>query len=127
VGYGPRQADVFAGSTYDPTSHYRARAVARFFDREGLTPAALREKSLAQTERLLGGLEGFEVCTPRDPAARAGFVAVRLKEASDAVRRLRARGVWVDARGELLRLGPAPYVDDDELDEALEIVREVCR
>ena len=127
VGYGPRPADLFAGSTYDPTSHYRARAVARFFDAQGLTDGALRALSLAQTGRLLAGLEGFDVRTPRAEPERGGFVTVRLDDASGTVERLRARGVFVDARGELLRFGPAPYLTDAEIDEALAIFRQVAR
>ena len=40
VGYGPRAPTRFAGSTYDPTSHYRAARVLDFFAREGLTPVS---------------------------------------------------------------------------------------
>jgi kynureninase len=32
---------------------------------------------------------------------------------------LRARGVHTDARGEFLRFGPAPYLTDDQLLEAI--------
>lgn len=122
VSYGARPAERFAGSTYDPTSHYRARAVTRFFDAEGLSPATLRAISLRQTRRLLDGLEGLDVATPRDEG-RGGFVSVRVADASAAVARLEARGILTDARGSILRLGPAPYVTDDELDAAIREVR----
>ncbi len=36
----------FAGSTYDPTSHYRAARVFDFFDEQGLTPERLRQSYL---------------------------------------------------------------------------------
>jgi len=125
IGYGTRPADRFAGSTYDPTSHYRARAVIDFFDEHDLSIARLRELSLAQTRRLLEGLDGLDVLTPRDDAARAGFVAVRVAEASRVVDALRARGIQTDARGDVLRLGPAPYVTDDEIDRALTTLRSI--
>ncbi|MBX7196576.1 MAG: aminotransferase class V-fold PLP-dependent enzyme [Sandaracinaceae bacterium] len=124
VGYGRRPCDRFAGSTYDPTSHYRARAVARFFDAQGLDLATLRAISLRQTARLLAGLEGLDVVTPRDER-RGGFVALRVSDAGRVVSALEARGVMTDARGDVLRLGPAPYVTDDELERALAIVRDV--
>src|SRR6185369_15756522 len=47
VSYGTG-ASRFAGATYDPTSHYRAARVFDFFDREGLSPALLREVSQHQ-------------------------------------------------------------------------------
>lgn len=127
VGYGPRPCDVFAGSTYDPTSHYRAREVVRFFEEAGLTLSRLRASSLAQTARILGHLEGMDVRTPRADAARGGFVAVRVEQADAVVEALRARGVFVDARGDLVRFGPAPYLADDEIDAAMRAFRELTR
>lgn len=124
VGYGARGADRFAGSTYDPTSHYRASAVIAFFEREQLTVPRLRELSLHQTERLLTALDAFDVLTPRAPTERGGFVALRLPNAGNVVRELRARGIWTDARGDILRLGPAPYLTDPDLDQALATLHE---
>jgi kynureninase len=118
--YGKTGADRFAGSTYDPTSHYRARAVIGFHEREGLTTEALRALSLRQTARLLDALDGYLVLTPKDDASRGGFVTVDVPNASEVVDTLRRRGVFVDARRSNLRFGPAPYVTDDELDRAVE-------
>ncbi|MDQ3031181.1 MAG: aminotransferase class V-fold PLP-dependent enzyme [Myxococcota bacterium] len=125
VGYGARGAERFAGSTYDPTSHYRARAVIDFFGAHDLTIDRLRALSLAQTGRIIAGLEGIDVITPRQDDARAGFVAMRVEDASGVVGALRARGIVTDARGDVLRLGPAPYVTDDELDAAVSHVRDL--
>lgn len=125
IGYGDRPADRFAGSTYDPTSHYRARAVAKFFDDEGLTIPALRACSERQTERIVRGLEGYDVATPRDVARRAGFVAVRVADADAVVSELAARGVMTDSRGDYLRFGPAPYLLDDEIDQGVATFRSI--
>jgi selenocysteine lyase/cysteine desulfurase len=129
IGYGPDNAHRFAGSTYDPTSHYRAAAVADFFDAQGLDVPTLRGISLRQTGRILDGVTagGLEVVSPRAAEARAGFVAVRVPGASEVVRALRARGVYVDARGDRLRLGPAPYLTDDELDAGVAALVEIAR
>lgn len=126
IGYGAREADRFAGSTYDPASHYRACAVIRFFEEQGLSVDRLRALYVRQTERLIAGLEGFDVRTPREASARGGFVAVRLDDAAGAVARLRERGVFADSRGSLLRLGPAPYVTDAEIDRAIEALRAIA-
>ena len=125
VQYGTRPAERFAGSTYDPTSHYRARRVARFFDEQGLDVNTLRRISLTQTRYLIERLEGFDVRTPRDDAARGGFVSIHLENAGEIGERLSERGILTDVRGSLLRLGPAPYTTFEELDTAVAALRSV--
>jgi selenocysteine lyase/cysteine desulfurase len=125
VSYASDGATRFAGSTFDPASSLRARAVARFFDAHGMTVEALRQASLAQTARILVGardLPGVTIATPLADEARGGFVALRTARAPELVSALRAEGVYADSRGDVLRLGPAPYVTDAEIDEALAVL-----
>jgi kynureninase len=116
----PRGGARFAGSTYDPTSHYRAARVFDFFAEQGLTPEGLRERYLHQTRLLARGLIelGLEVDPDREPFG--GFVAVEVEGAEEVSRRLAKGGVLTDSRGRHLRLGPAPYVTDAQLASALE-------
>ncbi len=124
VRYGPG-ASAFAGATYDPTAHYRAAAVFDFHLAEGLTAERLRAISRHQVGVLVRGIEALDA----DPAvaelvaiadgARAGFVAVRAASAPALAASLKARGVHCDARGGLLRLGPAPYLCDAQLEATL--------
>lgn len=125
VGYADDGATRFAGSTFDPSSTFRARAVARFFERQGMSVAALRETSLSQTARILARareIPHLTVATPLEDAARGGFVALRTPRAGEISKALREDGVLTDSRGDLLRLGPAPYVTDVEIDEALDLL-----
>lgn len=130
VAYGSGGAR-FAGATFDPTAFYRAGAALAHWDRFGLTVPRLRAISLRQTDRILARLDeaglGHEVVTARDPERRGGFVAVRAPRAGDVIARLRARGVFVDARRDLLRLGPAPYLTDDEIDRGVAATIEEIR
>ena len=132
VHYG-RGGDRFAGATYDPTSHYRAAAVFRFHEDMGLSPARLRAINAGQTEHLAHrvrelGLEEHVARLVEVPAqVRAGFIAIRTPQAATAVRRLRGRGVFADSRGEILRLGPAPYVSEAQLDSAVAELGETLR
>jgi kynureninase len=116
----------FSGATFDPASFYRADAVLDHWDRFGLGPAELRAISVAQTTRVIARLDargrGAQVASSRDPARRGGFVAVRTPHADEVTRSLRKEGVFVDARGDLLRIGPAPYLTDDELDRGVDRV-----
>ncbi len=126
VSYPAESGARFAGSTFDPVSLYRAQAVCSFFDVQQLSVPALRRLSLSQTARLqrgLADLPGLSLATPIDPACRGGFVSVHTPHAARLVEALRDEGVYLDARGELLRLGPAPYVTNDEIDLAIELLR----
>ena len=130
VAYGGGAA-AFAGATYDPTSHYRAAAVFDFHRRHGLTPAALHAVNRRQVARLKAAVERLDVpravahVEPMAEERRGGFLAIRVPDAPAAARALRARSVMTDARGDVLRLGPAPYLRDDQLDDAVAALKEV--
>ena len=127
VAYGAG-AERFAGATFDPTCFYRAEAALTHFENFGLGVAELREISRHQTAELVRRLEGAaEVVSPREASMRGGFVSLRVRHAERAVRALRERGVFVDARNDLLRLGPAPYLRGEDLERGAEMTREVLR
>jgi kynureninase len=114
----------FAGSTYDPTSHYRAARVLDFFEEHGLTPERLRESYLHQTTllaRCFDELGLTDVTRDREtPLERfGGFLALQSDRAEDLSRLLLEAGVVTDSRGRYLRLGPAPYLSDEQLEQAI--------
>lgn len=114
----------FAGSTFDPSSLYRADAVLELHDQLGLDVPTLRSISTAQTSRIVDALSnaGLNVVSSSDPARRAGFVATKVKDAHRVVEQLRQENVFADARGDMLRLGPAPYLLDEEIDRGVQAV-----
>jgi kynureninase len=128
-GKGPAR---FAGSTYDPTSHYRAAEVFDFFTRQGLSPEFLREISQHQLGLLSACFDQLdakpEVIT-RDRSiplsAIGGFLVLRSPMAAAICRLLSERGVLADFRDNALRLGPAPYLSDDQLKESMQILGQV--
>ena len=116
----------FAGSTYDPTSHYRAARVFAFFAEHGLTPAFLRSVSSHQTGLLADAFDRLgapaDLITRDRSAPRSafgGFLALRSPHASALRQALAERGVHTDSRGDVLRFGPAPYLCDAQLDAAM--------
>lgn len=122
-GAGPAR---FAGATYDPSSHYRAAAVFDFFETQGLTPELLRQVSQHQVGLLAREFDRLDLdptLVSRDrtvPLERlGGFLALRSPRAAELYRGLRERGVWCDYRGDILRLGPAPYLSDRQLAAAV--------
>jgi kynureninase len=125
VAYG-RGAARFAGSTYDPTSHYRAARVMRFFDEQQLTPDRLRASYRRQVDLLaerfdaLGAADDLITRDRATPLERyGGFLALRSPIAGKLQLGLARRGVLTDSRGSWLRLGPAPYLADGQLEAAV--------
>ncbi len=129
VTYGPTLAERFAGSTYDPTSHFRAQRVIRFFEAQGMTPERLHAGYTMQTARIADALvaKGHEVLSPLDAAWRGGFVAVRVENPDVVISKSREAGVHFDARGSIVRLGPAPYLTDTEIDRGIAVFCEHAR
>jgi kynureninase len=131
VAYG-RGAERFAGSTYDPTSHYRAARVFAFFHEQGLTPERLRASYRRQVDLLAAGFDALGIddsIVTRDRALDldrvGGFLALRSPRAGELQRALSERGVLTDSRGPWLRLGPAPYLSDEQLETAIAVLGEV--
>ncbi len=128
IGY-PLGEARFAGATYDPTSHYRAARVFDFFEEQGLTPEFLRKVSLHQTTLLANRFDALNAPgITRDLAPReefGGFLSLRTADAQRLHHRLAEVGVRTDSRGEYLRLGPAPYLSDDQLNTAMDLFETV--
>jgi kynureninase len=133
VGYASG-GDRFAGSTYDPTSHYRAASVLDFFASHGLTPSFLREVSLHQNGLLASLFDDLD--SPPDVISRdrsapreafGGFLALTAPSAGELQKKLAERGVLTDSRGDKLRFGPAPYLSDSQLEAAIATLGEVLR
>ena len=125
VGYGAA-ATRFAGGTYDPSSHYRAVPVLEFFDAHDLSPAFLRTVSLHQVGVLRAAFDDLDlpvslVSRDRDaaPESIGGFLALRSPSAGRLHRALTERGVHTDSRADIVRLGPAPYLSDRQLETAV--------
>jgi len=133
VDYAPGAA-AFGGATYDPTSHYRAAQVFDFFVEQGLTPSFLRAVSQHQVglmAELFDALDLPEALLRRErsvPLDRlGGFLALASPSAQELSEKLLVKGVTSDARARCLRLGPAPYLGDEQIERAIGILGAVAR
>jgi kynureninase len=133
VGYG-RGGMRFGGATFDPTSVYRAAATFEFFEQRGLTPELLREVSQHQIRLLVERFDALDLdphvidrdrATPLDRIG--GFLALRSRAAGEICARLKSFGVAADSRGDTLRFGPAPYLCDEQILEAVDRLGAACR
>lgn len=84
--------------------------------------AAIREKSMRQTARLieLADARGYRIHAPRDPNQRGGTVAIDVPHAYEVAQCLLARDILIDYRpGAGIRVAPHFYTRDDELESAV--------
>ena len=104
-----------------------------FHQRHGLTAERLREVSRHQVGFLKDAFERLDAdpniaaIVPMSDERRAGFLAIRSPRAGELVHRMRARDVWSDCRGSVLRLGPAPYVSERQLRDAIDALDQAIR
>ncbi len=105
-----------------------------FFDELNLTPALLREVSQHQIALLAGSFDALDAdpqVITRDRSvdldAFGGFLALQSENAEAMSRLLRERVVATDYRADVLRLGPAPYISDRQLSDAMAVLREALQ
>ncbi|MEQ9308373.1 MAG: hypothetical protein RLN90_02900 [Balneolaceae bacterium] len=121
----------FASATYDPSSQFRAAKVVEFFQEQGLTPEILRNQYEAQVG-LLRSLfleKDFDPqiikLTHNEPLSmNGGFLSLTSPKAREIRADLLSRGVFTDARNEILRIGPAPYTTQDQIEAVISELEE---
>jgi kynureninase len=126
--------DMFAGSTYDPTSQYRAAEVVKFFEEMGLTDKFLRDISQQQIKTLISEFEKWDL-NPEiiriDKSVSgdkiAAFLAFKSERAGEIHEKLKSACVLTDFRADNLRFGPAPYHSDNQLKESINILAEIVK
>ena len=133
VPWGKR-GSRFAGATYDPASNYRASAVFSFFREQNLTPSLLREVSQHQIGVLASEFDGLDLdpsLIRRDNdvelALIGGFLVLWSPRAGELCEALKNENIKTDYRGDGLRVGPAPYLCDAQLRDAMQILGRVCK
>ena len=132
VTYAPG-ALRFATGTYDPVSNYRGARVLQFFEDQGLTVAVLRESYQRQLGVLVAAFDALDlpaevVTRDRDVPVEqlGGFLSLIAPGANELQHALLARGVFTDSRADRLRVGPAPYLSDDQLEAGVAAIGEVA-
>jgi selenocysteine lyase/cysteine desulfurase len=119
VGY-TRDAARFMGATFDPSGLYRFVAAGRMLEAEGLTTAAIAAHVGGLQRSLLDQLAATplgaaEVLNPPGEGSQARFLALRHEKASAWKHALAQKGVVVDVRDDVLRIGLSIYHDEGDL------------
>lgn len=134
---GPIQFDEgdqrFATATYDPISQFRAAEVVNFFRKQGLTPDVLHQQYQSQVKYLTeifddGNKKEYRIerSHNRPIEETGGFLSLRSLHARTLRANLLAKGIFTDARDQILRLGPAPYTTSKQCEDVInELFKEV--
>ncbi len=131
-------AAKFAGATFDATGLCRQNAAFKLMDERGLTVELLERNNLYQTKYLMDVFEEFglrkyncEVVSSPLDARRGPFLAIDIGTAERAgkVQSMLKNdyAIWTDNRGKILRLGPAPYTLQEELDWGMRYLSETLK
>jgi kynureninase len=118
VAYGKGGAR-FLGATFDPSGLYRLNAVMRWLSSIGEDGATMTRRCAALQENFLA-LAGasphpdWQVIEP-DPLRRGRFIALRTPRAGAIDQALKERGVIVDHRGDILRIGFGIYQHESDV------------
>lgn len=116
----------FATGTHDPASQFRAAKVVEFFNEQGLTPEVLENQYRLQVG-LLHKLfqnqhfdpEVIKLRHSKPLQQNGGFLALQSPKAREIRAALLEKEVFTDARGEILRMGPAPYTTSGQIEQAI--------
>jgi selenocysteine lyase/cysteine desulfurase len=116
----------FAGGTYDPSAQFRAAKVVAFFREQNLTQTVLRLQYIAQVQRLRRVFQEqrndpkiIKLYHQKPLAQNGGFLALQSPFARRLQTLLFNEKVFTDARGHVLRFGPAPYTTTQQIDRAM--------
>lgn len=124
----------FTTGTYDASSQFRAAKVVEFFREQGLSPEILHN----QYQMGVGLLKKLFLEQDFDPEfirlrhdrpveQNGGFLSLRSPKARELQAALMEQGVFTDARGEILRLGPAPYTTTGQIEQAVTALSKVVK
>lgn len=122
----------YEGSNRDHAAEFRALAVLDFFRRERLTVAQLSALNQRQRDLLVEGVRALDADPGQfrltgESEEFGGFLSFHAPQAARLVEQLRDVGVHTDYRGSLLRLGPAPYLSLEQLEDAVQALGEALR
>jgi kynureninase len=117
----------FLNGTPNVPALYSARSGYEIIKRIGV--AAIREKSVRQTTRLMDLAEeaGIPLRTCREPQRRGGVVILDVPNGKQVAKELERREVLVDYRPRAgIRIAPHFYTSEDELDHTISEIRAVA-
>lgn len=128
VGYAP-DGRRFLGATFDYGGLYRFNAVRRMLAREGLSTRVICNHVTALQHRFVSQarMNGMILLNPPGNTQGARFLAYEGPGAPALHHALMERNVITDLRATVLRIGFAPYHDENDVDHLATIINSIIR
>lgn len=122
----------FDGSSYDPTAHYRAVHVFNYFREKQLSPEFLHDVNHHQLHLLEKHFASFDfnpkiIRLTTEVEYMGGFMSFETPYAQRLCEMLRDVGIHTDWRKNWLRMGPAPYLNDEQLLDGIHGLEEMVK
>lgn len=126
VGYAP-DGRRFLGATFDYGGLYRFNAVRRMLTREGLSTKVICDHVNMLQHRFVSQarMNGMTLLNPPGNAQGARFLAYEGASAPALHHALMDRNVITDLRATVLRIGFAPYHDQNDVDRLAAIINSI--
>lgn len=122
----------FQGSSMDMLPMFRAAKVFEYFQRTGLNPEFLDDVHHHQLDVLANtfnqfGFDPSVIALSTSVEYMGGFLSFSSPQAEKLSGMMRDRGVHTDYRKNWLRMGPAPYLCDEQLQDGIHALEESVR
>lgn len=132
LAYADCIAQRFDGSSNDALPHFRAVKVFEYFRAEQLTPELLHDVNHHQLTVLAEAFQALNlderlISLSTSVEYMGGFISFKTRLAERLQEVMRDIGVVCDACDGYLRLGPAPYLCDEQLRDCIEAMREALQ
>jgi selenocysteine lyase/cysteine desulfurase len=135
VRYG-NAGERFLGATRDISGLFRQTAVFKFMNRMGMSVDCLEENNLLQTAYLISLFDNYGIAesdvsliSSRNDKERGPFLTLDIgtsEKAYDVHKKLwNEYKILTDTRGKGLRIGPAPYTTEQEMNFAMEMLKKI--
>lgn len=122
----------FMGGTFDGASQFRAARTVDFFEKMDLNPEILHRSYQNQVRYMRKQFLALDMDSSKIRAVHdypinrnGGFLAMVSPMAREIWMGLKRNGVYTDYRNDILRMGPAPYITRDQIDEAFRLLNKV--
>nr|WP_289038839.1 aminotransferase class V-fold PLP-dependent enzyme [uncultured Allobacillus sp.] len=119
------QTRRFNTGTPSIVNAYAAEQALNYILEVGISEIETYLKSLSLHAVSYAEAKGFQVVSPKDVDKKAPTTAIYVENANEVEEKMRARGIIVSARKDVIRIAPHIYNNEEDITHAIDILAEV--